>query len=79
MITAVDTNILLDIIIPDQDFLKSSLQKLESSSNKGRMIICEIVCTELASQFQYESELNTFVNDIALKKDEQKEKSMNSR
>lgn len=63
MISAVDTNILLDIIIPNQSFLKSSLEKLESTARKSRIIICEIVYSELASQFQTHSELNTFLND----------------
>ena len=63
MITAVDTNILLDILIPNQPHLKSSLQKLEKASKKGKIIICEIVYAELASQFDNLSDLNAFLTD----------------
>ncbi len=66
MITAVDTNILLDILIPNQVHLKPSIQKLEKASKKGKLIICEIVFAELASQFESLSELNIFLNDTLI-------------
>lgn len=62
MITAVDTNVLLDILIPNQIYLESSLKKIENASGKGKIIICEIVFTELASQFPDIGELNNFLN-----------------
>jgi len=63
MISAVDTNILLDIIIPNQSFVKSSLEKLESTARKSKIVICEIVYSELASQFHNQTELNSFLSD----------------
>lgn len=66
MITAIDTNILLDILIPNQDFLTSSLQNLEKCSKKGDLIICEIVYAELAAQFNNELELNRFLQDTKI-------------
>jgi predicted nucleic acid-binding protein len=63
LITAVDTNIFLDILIPNQPYLKSSLEKLENASKHGKIIICEIVYIELASQFDCISDLNIFLND----------------
>ena len=66
MITAIDTNILLDILIPNQDFLKSSLQKLEKCSQDGYLIICEIVYAELASQFKSEIDINRFLRDAKI-------------
>jgi len=61
VVTAIDTNIRLDILILNQDFLKSSLQKLEKCSKDGDLIICEIVYTELAGQFKSALELNRFL------------------
>jgi predicted nucleic acid-binding protein len=66
LITAVDTNILLDILIPDQTFQKESLLKLETASSKGKIIICEIVFTELASQFANIRDLNNFLNHTCI-------------
>ena len=64
MTTAVDTNILLDILIPNLEHLETSLKKLEIASAKGDVIICEIVYSELASQFPTLSALNDFLNDM---------------
>ena len=47
MITAVDTNILLDILYNDAEFGKKSSELLESQSHMGRLIICPIVYSEL--------------------------------
>lgn len=66
MVSAVDTNIFLDILIPNQPHVQSSLKKLESASAKGKIIVCEIVYTELASQFGSIGELNTFFRDTSI-------------
>ncbi|MBI2915231.1 MAG: PIN domain-containing protein [Elusimicrobia bacterium] len=51
MITAVDTNILLDIFLPDPLFSKDSLAKLKKCETEGSLIICDLVYAELASAF----------------------------
>lgn len=61
MIAAVDTNIILDVLIPNQIHLKNSLSKLESLAKKSRLIISEIVYAELGSQFNELSDLNYFL------------------
>ncbi|MBC8392689.1 MAG: hypothetical protein H8E17_09025 [Deltaproteobacteria bacterium] len=43
MITFVDTNILLDVLLPDPDYGKSSADALETAYNEGSLIINEIV------------------------------------
>ena len=43
MQSALDTNILLDILIPNQLFVKTSLKKLETAAQEGKLIISEIV------------------------------------
>ncbi len=62
-VTAVDTNILLDILIPNQSRLEESLKKLEEASSRGRIIICEIVYAELGSQFDRQTDLDSFLSD----------------
>ncbi|MBN2710619.1 MAG: PIN domain-containing protein [Calditrichaceae bacterium] len=66
MITAIDTNILLDILIPNQEFLESSLSKLEECAGEGNLIICEHVYTELACQFNNAMEINRFLQDTKI-------------
>jgi predicted nucleic acid-binding protein len=61
MITAVDTNILLDILIPDEAFLKSSKELLDQHISRGQLIICELVYAELSSQFLDGQELRSFI------------------
>jgi predicted nucleic acid-binding protein len=58
MITAVDTNILLDIFLPDPHFLHDSLERLKKCERNGSLIICEIVYAELAAAFPSKSLLD---------------------
>jgi hypothetical protein len=51
MITFVDTNILLDVFLPDPEFGEKSTGYLERSFHEGSLIINEIVYAELAPQF----------------------------
>jgi len=51
MITFVDTNILLDVFLPDPDFGKRSLEHLEKTFHEGSLIINVIIYAELAPQF----------------------------
>ena len=51
MITFVDTNILLDVFLPDPDFGKRSLELLEKAFHEGSLITNVIIYAELAPQF----------------------------
>ena len=76
MITAADTNILLDILIPDESHLKSSKALLDECAGKGQLIICEIVYSELASQFFSERDLKAFLSDTGIRLIHSGEKSL---
>ncbi len=41
MISAVDTNVLLDILIPNADYATTSLEALEILSEQGSLVISE--------------------------------------
>ena len=60
MITAVDTNIFLDLLIPNARFVDASKAKLEKAHDEGGLIICEIVWAELASQFAEQTAIEAF-------------------
>ncbi|MBI2338859.1 MAG: PIN domain-containing protein [Deltaproteobacteria bacterium] len=61
MIVAVDTNILLDILIPNPSFLESSRRTLNQYVEKAPLIIGEVVYAELAAQFDDELLFKTFL------------------
>jgi len=67
VITAIDTNILLDILIPDEEFMQSSKSLLDNYAEKGQLIICEVVYAELASQFHTEKTLKDFLADTRIR------------
>jgi len=67
MITAIDTNILLDILIPDEAHALTSRQLLDQCLGKGRLVICEVVYAELSSQFPSEKELEQFLFDTGIR------------
>jgi len=66
MITAVDTNILLDILLPDENHLSRSKELLDAYNEKGQLAICEIVYAELSSQFPAEQELQDFLAQTSI-------------
>jgi predicted nucleic acid-binding protein len=76
MITAVDTNIILDVLIPDEPFCESSKEILDLHLVKGKLIICEVVFAELASQFSSESELKTFLAETGIRLEYSNQKSL---
>ena len=66
MITAVDTNILLDVLIPGEPFGESSKKLLDRHLSKGKLILCEVVFAELAAGFPSEEELRLFLADTGM-------------
>lgn len=76
MITAVDTNILLDILIPDEPFSLSSKDLLDRHVSMGQLIICEVVYAELVSTFRLENELNNFLVETGIRLTYSNEKSL---
>lgn len=66
MISAIDTNILLDILIPDERYTESSKNLIEKFKEKGKLQICEIVYSELASQFPLSDELELFLQETGI-------------
>ena len=52
MISSIDTNILLDVFLPDNRFAAGSAKLLKLAYDEGAMIICDIVYAELVPQFE---------------------------
>lgn len=67
MTVAIDTNILLDILLPDPKYLESSLSLLTSYGKKHLLIISEVVYAELASQFPDKKLLLMFLSNTDIR------------
>ena len=66
MITAVDTNVLLDILVPGAPEASEAERQIRTSVSAGSLIVSEPVVAELAGRFSSESELSSFLTDLAL-------------
>jgi predicted nucleic acid-binding protein len=66
VITAVDTNILLDILIPDPQYKDTSRSYLERGMKEGALIICGLVYSELSALFPKKKDLDRFLEDIGV-------------
>jgi len=51
VITAVDTSVLLDIFLPDDQHGEPSKQRLRAAYDGGAIVVCDIVYAELAAMF----------------------------
>lgn len=61
MITAVDTNILLDILVPNEPFYAVSADALEQAAGEGLIVISDIVYAELCIHFEAQRECDGFL------------------
>lgn len=61
MITAVDTNILLDILVPNHQFYEASAGALEQAAGEGSLVISDIVYAELCIHFEAQRECDAFL------------------
>lgn len=62
MITAIDTNVLLDVLIPNQKFFELSLRAVEEAANEGSLVVCDVVYVELCVQFTAQRECDEFLD-----------------
>lgn len=67
MITAVDTNVLLDILAPSERFFALSAEALESASNDGTLVICDLVYAELCVHCRTRSECDEFLEENGIR------------
>lgn len=67
MITAVDTNILLDVLIPDAPHGDESESALAEAVRAGAVVISDPVYAELAVHFPEQETLDRFLADTGLR------------
>jgi predicted nucleic acid-binding protein len=61
MITALDTNILLDILRPNELFYESSARAIEDAAGEGSLVISDIVYAELCIHFDHQRDCDAFL------------------
>jgi predicted nucleic acid-binding protein len=61
MTTAIDTNIFLDILLPNEAFYEASAQAVEDAANFGALVICDLVYAELCVHFATQRECDAFL------------------
>lgn len=66
MVTSVDTNILLDIFLPDPEHGEQSLAYLEKAYSQGALVICNVVYAELVPQFPNKKLLDSTLKKIGI-------------
>jgi len=66
VVSVIDTNILLDIFLPDPLHGESSLKLLETVYQQGSLVICDIVYSELAPQFKEKNLLDESLEKIGI-------------
>jgi len=68
MITAVDTNVMIDLLTDDPVHGKSSRQLMVEAYDEGALVISEIVYAELAPQFASQSELDSVLRRLGIRR-----------
>ena len=66
MITAVDTNVLLDLLIPGSSEMEAAADQLEQASGEGKLIVSEVVYAELAAYFSTGEDMENFMTHTGL-------------
>jgi len=67
VITAVDTNVILDVLIPDAVHGDTSEQALVDAVGAGAVIVAGAVYAELAVHFPVRERLDSFLNDTGMR------------
>lgn len=66
MRTAIDTNVLLDVLLPDVEHEKESLALLGKAVSQGSLCICEVVAAELGAQFPDVESMERFLKGVGI-------------
>ncbi len=65
MKTAVDTSVLLDILLADREFAERSKLALQSAREKGALVVSDTVIAELGPALERD-QINLFLEDLTI-------------
>jgi predicted nucleic acid-binding protein len=66
LITAVDTNVLLELLGADQERRQSARDELDAYNAIDDLVICDLVYAELSGRFPSAKELDDFISDAEI-------------
>lgn len=66
MITAIDTNVLVDVFLGDPTYGPTSMQWLQDAGNLGDLVICSVVYAELVHGSRDRSNLDETIATLGL-------------
>ena len=66
MISAVDTSVILDVLVGRPTEAEASLATIRTASLQGQLILCECVVAEIRPAFAEQQDLEAFLNDWGL-------------
>jgi len=61
MITAIEANILLDALVPNEKFYEASARVLENAATAGSLVVCDLVYAEICTYFASQRECDAFL------------------
>lgn len=67
MISAIDSNVLIDLLGPPTKFTDPSIAALDDCHRRGALIICPVVIAELAAYSQTPADLKRMVEEMHLR------------
>lgn len=66
MITAIDTTVVLDVLLADPTYGRRSLAALEQAHQFGRVVACEIVWAETAAAFGERADVSDTMEQLGV-------------
>jgi len=67
MITALDTNVLLDILRPNEEFVRQATEALETAAVSGALGICEVVYAASSVHFPDQRSCDAFLEKAGIR------------
>ena len=67
MITALDTSVALDILLPDSEFAGRSMEAFRRARAEGQVIVCEMVVAEITPVLPRPTDFSTLATDWSLR------------
>jgi predicted nucleic acid-binding protein len=66
VISALDTNLLLDILLPDPSHVEPSKRLLDHARMRSALVISEVVYAELSAHFPSKGDLDRFLREVSI-------------
>lgn len=67
MTTAIDTNILIDILLPDPTFNEVSAAAISASAAVGQLVICDAAYAEISAHFVTRHDCDRFLAELQIR------------